>query len=111
MIGGFNLGGNPNATRLAILGKGPSLSQFGLSPVLADPTLELRNQNGTIMVSNDDWGTDASAGLLAASGFAPTHPKEAGLYLSLTPPGQFTAILSGKDGGVGIGLVEIYNLK
>jgi hypothetical protein len=25
--------------------------------------------------------------------------------------GQFTAILAGKDGGIGLGLVEIYNLK
>jgi hypothetical protein len=29
----------------------------------------------------------------------------------MLPPGQFTAILAGKDGGIGIGMVEIYNLK
>jgi len=27
------------------------------------------------------------------------------------PPGAFTAILAGRNGGTGIGLVEIYNLK
>jgi len=27
------------------------------------------------------------------------------------PPGQFTAILAGQDGGIGIGLIEVYNLK
>jgi hypothetical protein len=41
---------------------------------------------------------------------APTDPKESGIFLSL-PPGQFTAILAGKNNGVGIGMVEIYNLK
>jgi hypothetical protein len=37
-------------------------------------------------------------------------PKEAGLFMSL-PPGPFTVILAGKSGGVGIGLIEIYNVK
>jgi hypothetical protein len=29
----------------------------------------------------------------------------------LPPPGPFAVTLAGKDGGVGIALVEIYNLK
>ena len=37
------------------------------------------------------------------------HGNE-GLTTSL-PPGTFTAILAGKNGGTGIGTVEIYNLK
>jgi hypothetical protein len=27
------------------------------------------------------------------------------------PAGQFTATLAGKNGGIGIGLVELYNLR
>ena len=111
MIGGFILGGNPNNTRIALRGLGPSLSQFGLNPVLADPTLELHNANGTTLIANDDWTDDAaSAALLAANGLAPSDPKESGIFTSL-PAGQFTAILAGKNGGIGIGLVEIYNLR
>ena len=111
MIGGFILGGSTNTTRIALRGIGPSLAQFGLSPVLADPTLELRDANGALLVANDDWLSDpTSAALLTVNGLALGDPKESGIFISL-PPGQFTAILAGKDGGIGIGLVEIYNLK
>jgi hypothetical protein len=110
MIGGFILGGSSN-TRIAIRGRGPSLSQFGLKNVLADPTLELRDANGTTLVANDNWTDDpVSAGLLTANGLALSDPKESGIFTPL-PAGQFTAILAGKNGGVGIGLVEIYNIK
>lgn len=109
MIGGFILGGNNN-TRVVARGIGPSLTRFGLSPVLADPTLELHDGNGALLISNDDWQDDpAAAGQMAALGLAPQDPKESGIYQSL-PPGAFTAILAGKNGGTGIGLVEIYNV-
>jgi hypothetical protein len=111
MIGGFILGGSQADARIALRGLGPSLSQFGLNNVLADPTLEVRDANGTTLVANDNWIDDpASAALLTANGLAPANPKESGIFTSL-PPGQFTAILAGKNGGIGIGLVEIYNLK
>lgn len=111
MIGGFTLGGNNIPTRIAVRGRGPSLSQFGLSPVLADPTLELRNQNGTITIVNDDWQSDpASRDALIANGLGLSDPKESGIFTSL-PAGQYTAVLAGKGGGIGIGLIEIYNLQ
>ena len=111
MIGGFILGGNTANARIALRGIGPSLSQFGLNNVLADPTLELHNANGTTLIANDDWTDDAaSAALLTANGLALQNPKESGIFTSL-PAGQFTAILAGKNGGIGLGLVEIYNLK
>jgi hypothetical protein len=112
MIGGFTLGGNNNPTNIAVRALGPSLSNFGLNPVLADPTLELHNANGTIMVSNDDWQSDpVSAAQLTANGLALSNPKESGIFTSLAPPGQFTAVVAGKNGGIGIALVEIYNVK
>jgi hypothetical protein len=58
MIGGFILGGSVTNTQIALRGIGPSLAQFGLSPVLADPTLELHDSNGTTLISNDDWQSD-----------------------------------------------------
>ncbi len=112
MIGGFTLGGNNNPTRIAVRALGPSLTNFGLVNVLADPTLELHNANGTLMISNDDWQSDpASAAGLTANGLALPNPKEAGIFMSSAPPGQFTAIVAGKNGGIGIALVEIYNLR
>ncbi|HJT80429.1 MAG TPA: Calx-beta domain-containing protein [Chthoniobacterales bacterium] len=110
MIGGFILGRNPGNIRVAVRGIGPSLSQFGVGNVLADPVLELHDGNGTILASNDNWQENAaSAAELAANGLALQHPNESGIFESL-PPGAYTAILSGRNAGSGIGSVEIYNL-
>jgi hypothetical protein len=112
MIGGFTLGGSSTPTRIAVRAVGPSLSSFGLTNLLADPTLELHNANGTIMVANDNWQDDpVSAALLTANGLALSDPKESGIFAALAPPGQFTAIVAGKNGTVGIAIVEIYNLR
>jgi hypothetical protein len=51
-----------------------------------------------------------SAAQLTANGLAPQDTHESGIFAAL-PPGQFTVILAGKNGGTGIGLVEVYNLK
>ena len=61
MIGGFILGGTLN-TQVALRGIGPSLADFGLSPVLADPTLELHDSNGALLISNDNWQDDPVSG-------------------------------------------------
>jgi hypothetical protein len=111
MIGGFILGGNSGNTRVAVRGRGPSLSQSGLTNVLADPTLELRDSNGGLLISNDDWQSDpVSAAQLIANGLALTDSHESGIFTTL-PPGAYTAIVAGKNGGIGLGLVEVYNLR
>jgi cytochrome c peroxidase len=110
LIGGFILGGNNN-TRVAVRGLGPSLSQFGLTNLLADPTLELHDGNGAILIANDNWADDsAAADLLRANGLALSDPRESAIFTTL-PAGQFTAILAGKNGGIGIGTIEVYNLR
>jgi hypothetical protein len=111
MIGGFILGGSSTPARIAVRGIGPSLSQFGLTNLLSDPTLELHDANGTTLIANDDWLDDPiSAGQLTANGLGLQNTKESGIFTSLAA-GQFTAVLAGKNGGIGIGLVEVYNLK
>jgi Tol biopolymer transport system component len=110
MIGGFILGSATGNLNVVIRGLGPSLSQAGLVNVLVDPTIELRDGNGLLLVSNDNWMDDAvSAAQLAANGLAPQDPNESAIFTSL-PPGAYTAILAGKNSAVGIGLVEIYSL-
>jgi hypothetical protein len=111
MIGGFILGGSNIATGIVIRGIGPSLAQFGLTNLLADPALELRDSNGALLISNDNWQDDqVSASQLIAHGLAPQDPLESGIFASLSP-GAFTAILAGKNSGAGVGLVEIYNVQ
>jgi hypothetical protein len=110
MIGGFILGGN-GITTVAVRGIGPSLGQSGITDFLIDPTLELRNSNGAVLVANDNWQDDStSAAQLTAHGLTLENSIESGIFTSLSP-GAFTAILAGKNGGVGIGLVEIYKLQ
>jgi hypothetical protein len=112
MIGGFTLGGAGNSTRIAVRALGPSLGNFGVSSVLQDPTLELRDGNGSLLVSNDNWTDDAaSAAQLTANGLALPNAKEAGVFADHIAPGQFTAVVAGKNGGIGIALLEIYNLN
>lgn len=111
MIAGFMLGVNNGNRNIAVRGRGPSLAQFGLTNVLADPTLEVHNGNGSIMVSNDDWMSDpVSAAQLTANGLALTDPKESGIFITL-PQGSYTAVLAGAGGGTGIGVVEIYSVQ
>jgi hypothetical protein len=111
MIGGFILGGSSGNARIAVRGIGPSLGQIGVGNPLADPTLELRDNNGTTLAANDDWHDDAeSAAQLIANGLALQNDLEAGIFITL-PPGTFTAVLAGLNGAGGVGLVEVYNLQ
>jgi hypothetical protein len=95
---------------VAVRGLGPSLAGAGIVNPLSDPVLELRNGNGTLLVSNNDWEDDpAQAAALNSAGLAPTDQLEAGLIATL-PPGLYTALLAGLNNGTGIGLVEVYDL-
>jgi glucose/arabinose dehydrogenase len=109
MIGGFIIGNNIGATEVIIRAIGPSLSGHGLSNVLADPTLELRDGNGALLQSNDNWQDDPDqAARISAANLAPSNSLESTIWASLAP-GNYTAIVRGKNNGVGIGLVEVYS--
>jgi hypothetical protein len=110
MIAGFILGGNNGNDRVILRGIGPSLTAFGVPNALADPKLELRNQNGALIRANDNWMDDpAQKALIIAAGLAPTNMLESAIAETL-PPGQYTALLSGVNNGTGVGLVEAYDL-
>jgi hypothetical protein len=109
MIAGFIVGGRTGGTSsLLVRGLGPSLGNAGVSDALADPMLELHDSNGNLIASNDDWAATQEAAI-SATGIPPNDPKEAAILASLAP-GNYTAIESGKNGGTGVGLVEVYNL-
>jgi len=112
MIGGFILGpDNTGSAHVAIRGIGPSLVQAGIANPLADPTLELHDSNGTLLIFNDNWmDNSGQAAALSASGLALTDNNESGIFTTLAP-GSYTAILSGNNGGIGVGLIEVYNLQ
>ncbi len=109
VIAGFVLGNNSGADRIVVRGIGPSLIAFGVANALANPTLELRNSNGALLVMNNDWQDNpAQAAELTAAGLAPTNPLESGIAATL-PPGLYTALLAGLNNGTGVGVVEAYD--
>src|SRR5258706_13115272 len=107
MIGGFIVGGSA-PKRLAIVATGPSLTQYGVANALANPTLSLvRQSDQAVIATNDDWQSAANAAQLITAGFAPGNPLESAILITL-PPGAYTAILSGKNGGTGVGIIGVY---
>jgi hypothetical protein len=109
VIAGFILGNHSGDDRVIVRGIGPSLSAFGVPNALANPTLELRDNNGSILFSNNDWQDNpAQAAELMAAGLAPTNPLESGIAATL-PPGLYTALLAGLNNTTGVGLVEVYD--
>ena len=110
VIAGFVLGSNQGNDRVVIRGLGPSLASFGISNTLADPTLELRDENGSLLFANNDWQDNPTqAAAVTAAGLAPSDTKESAIAATL-PPGLYTAILSGANNGTGVGTVEVYDL-
>jgi sugar lactone lactonase YvrE len=107
-IGGFIISGTQPKLVL-IRGLGPTLSHFGVTNPLADPTLELHNGSGALITSNNDWQSAPNAGQIP-SNLRPPDPHEAAILITL-PPGNYTAIEAGNAGGTGVGLVEIYDLN
>ena len=115
MIGGFIAGGaSGNSARVMVRALGPSLSGAGVAGALGDPTLELHDGNGTTIATNDNWKTrpDGSSQQteIEAATIPPTNDLESALVRTLAP-GNYTAIVRGKDNSTGIGLVEVYNLQ
>jgi len=108
MIGGFILGGESGNASVVVRALGPSLSQFGVAGALADPTLELRDENGVLVQSNDNW-KETQQTEIETTGLSPTNDLESALFETLAP-GAYTAVVAGKGDLTGVGLVEVYRL-
>ena len=80
----------------------------GLQGALANPVLELFHSDGRLLISNDDWITNREQ--VEATTIPPTHDLESAIVVLLSP-GAYTAVLRGQNNGIGIGLVEVYDLN
>ena len=108
MIGGFILGNGSGSTNVLIRALGPSLGTAGVPDALADPILELHDENGTLVTSNDNW-KDTQQAEIEATGIPPADDLESAILATL-PPTAHTAIVAGSAGGIGVALVEVYRL-
>ena len=108
LIGGFIVGGNV-PKKLIIRAIAPSL-KVGDQPVagtLQDPTLQLFRRD-TLLQENDNW-REQDQQKITETGVPPTDDREAAL-VAVLEPGDYTAVVSGKGGATGIGLIEVYDL-
>lgn len=107
IIGGFIIDGTDSA-RVLVRALGPSLGALGVPGSLTDPTLELRNSDGSLIFANDNWRSDQEAQILATT-IPPNDDREAAIVATLTP-GSYTAIVRDSGAGSGVALVEVYHL-
>lgn len=109
MIGGFIVTGS-GSKNVLIRALGPSLNVNGtpVSGRMADPVLELYDKNGARITTNDNW-KDKQQTQIEATRLQPPDAHESAILRQLTP-GQYTAVLRGKNDGTGIALVEVYDL-
>lgn len=113
LIVGFVVSGNGKP--VLVRGVGPTLTNYGVpaASVLADPQVAVY-QGNTVLASNDDWGTAATAPDIAATGKAvgaftlPDGSPDAAVLTTLDD-GAYTAEVTGKAGATGVALAEIYD--
>jgi hypothetical protein len=110
MIAGFILGGASGEDSVILRGLGPSVLGIWPDDIFQDPRLELRNSQGALIASNDNWMDDPNqAAIIQEAGLAPTNNLESAIAMTLMP-GPYTALLSGVNNATGIGLVEVYEM-
>ncbi len=110
MIGGFIIRGG--ARHVLIQALGPELANRGVSNALADPVLTITASDGMVLMVNDDW--DDRQGQLVTELWGGSPPftagsKDSAVVLTLEP-GSYAAIVEGKNGTVGVALVEVYDI-
>jgi hypothetical protein len=110
MIGGFIVGGS-DATPSKIIARalGPSLVNAGISHPLIDPVLELHDDNGTLLIRNDNWKDTQQADIMA-TGLAPSDDAESAI-IAFVNPGPYTITVSGSNNTTGVALMEVYNMR
>jgi hypothetical protein len=107
VIAGFIIGGT-GPKQILLRALGPTLTQFNVTAALADPTLQLFDANGCPFWFNDNW-KDTQQAQIQATGLAPPNDLESAI-LQILQPGNYTAVLSGKNDTTGVALVEVYDI-
>jgi hypothetical protein len=105
LIGGFIIVGQ-DPLGVIVRAIGPSL---GVTGALADPTLELRDSDGGLIDSNDNWRSDHESEIMATT-IPPSDDLESAIVRDLAP-GTYTVVVRGVNNTTGVGLVEAYSLN
>ncbi|MBI5689797.1 MAG: immunoglobulin domain-containing protein [Verrucomicrobia bacterium] len=100
------------AKRVLVRGVGPGLTPFGVSGVVAQPTLQLLSGSTTV-AQNTNWTTSTDRDAISTSsaqvGAFGMANNDSALIATLAP-GNYTAIVTGAGGATGVALIEVYEL-
>jgi phospholipase/lecithinase/hemolysin len=108
MIGGMIIGDGENPI-VVVRAIGPTLASASIANPLANPLLELYDGNGVLLGMNDDWKNGSPAAAKTTL-LAPNDERESVITTTLAP-GNYTAIVRGKNNTTGVALVEIYRIR
>jgi PKD repeat protein len=115
LIAGLVIAGDVPKTVL-IRGVGPTLSDFGVTGALADPSIAVFS-GATQVASNTGWGTGSNnaAQIVSVSAqvgaFAlPAGSNDCALLLTLQP-GAYTVVITSVSNSTGVALVEVYDTQ
>jgi hypothetical protein len=109
MIGGVIIGSGDSPI-MVFRALGPSLANSGIMNPLLDPTIELHDGNGAMIASDDDWKIPQVQAVQATT-LAPTDERESAIVAAFLSPGNYTAIVRGKNDSTGVALVEAYRIQ
>jgi kumamolisin len=115
LIPGFVVSGSGTET-LLIRGDGPSLAQFNVPGVLAQPSLSVYDSNQNLIASNTGWGANANPAQVASvaaqvGAFAFTSGSADCALIASLPAGAYTVQISGVGNTTGVALAEIYEVS
>ena len=113
LIVGFALGGS-GSRNLLVRGVGPTLTNYNVSGVLADPYMKIVTQATRVVnATNNNWNDTNGAAITSAGnsvGAFPLGTLDAAVVGNFSVSGGAQSILlTGNDGGNGIALVELYD--
>ncbi len=114
LIPGFVISGS-GTENLLLRADGPSLSQFQVSGVLAQPVLRVIDSSQNAIDADTGWSTNLNAADIATAAATvgafvlPQNSADSATLITLSP-GTYTMEVSGVNDTTGVALAEVYEL-
>ncbi len=106
LIAGCSLAGGSGSNDVVVRALGPSLVPLGVNNALPDPVVTLYDSNANVITTNDNW-KDSQRSVIENLGLQPPNDLDAAILVTLAA-GNYTAVVTDKNGSTGVGLVEVY---
>ena len=110
LVAGFTIAG-PASKTVLLRAVGPGLGSFGVQGVLANPTLQLYDSAGHLVLANAGWNGDSSLSAVFAQvgAFPFVFGSADAAAEAVLAPGSYTVQVAGVNGQTGAALAEVYD--